>query len=60
MAMFLKSKGSYIARQLSYAGVKFSIERIFLSPSFVRMYDEAANLVRLKDIHELDLEPLYM
>jgi len=45
LAMFLKSKGSYIARQLSYEGVKFSVERISLSTSFITMYDEAANLV---------------
>jgi hypothetical protein len=45
VAMDMKLRGSYIARQLSFHGTSFKIEDTKLSPEFVQMYDQAVELV---------------
>lgn len=45
VAMDMKIRGSYIARQLSFYGVSFHIEEVPLSSSFVQMYNKAVKLV---------------
>ncbi|XP_028627369.1 protein strawberry notch homolog 2 isoform X2 [Grammomys surdaster] len=44
VAMDMKVSGTYIARQLSFAGVTFRIEEIPLSPAFEQVYNRAARL----------------
>lgn len=44
VAMDMKLRGMYIARQLSFAGVTFKIEEIPLSKDFVEMYDASVDL----------------
>ncbi|XP_054281484.1 protein strawberry notch isoform X2 [Macrosteles quadrilineatus] len=44
VAMDMKLRGMYIARQLSFHGVAFKIEEVPLSPDFVRVYDDAVTL----------------
>jgi hypothetical protein len=46
VAMDMKLRGMYIARQLSFSGVSFSIEEIPLRSNYVQMYDNAVKLVR--------------
>ena len=46
VAMDMKLRGMYIARQLSFHGVTFRIEEIPLQPSFKKVYDESVELVR--------------
>lgn len=46
VAMDMKLRGMYIARQLSFHGVAFKIEEVPLSPDFVLVYDNAVALVR--------------
>lgn len=46
VAMDMKLRGMYIARQLSFHGVTFRIEEIPLNKDFIKMYDEAVKLVR--------------
>jgi len=43
--MDMKLRGAYIARQLSFQGVAFSIEEVPLKDEFEKMYDEAVELV---------------
>jgi len=45
VAMDMKRRGSYIARQLSFYGVSFRIEEVPLGSSFVQMYNKAVKLV---------------
>jgi hypothetical protein len=45
VAMDMKLRGSYIARQLSFNGVTFRIEEVMLDEDFKRMYDESVKLV---------------
>lgn len=45
MAMELKRKGRYIARQLSFNGVSFRTEEVPLSQEFTRVYEESCGLV---------------
>ena len=45
VAMDMKLRGMYIARQLSFHGVTFRIEEIPLEPSFKKVYDESVELV---------------
>lgn len=45
VAMDMKLRGIYIARQLSFLGVTFNIEEIPLSPAFVSTYNESVALV---------------
>ncbi|XP_077867871.1 protein strawberry notch homolog 1-like [Saccoglossus kowalevskii] len=44
VAMDMKLRGMYMARQLSFAGVTFKIDEIPLSKEFVKMYDKAVQL----------------
>uniref|UniRef100_A0A914W791 Uncharacterized protein n=1 Tax=Plectus sambesii TaxID=2011161 RepID=A0A914W791_9BILA len=44
VAMDMKQRGLYLARQLSFRGVSFRIEEIALTPSFIEMYDESVKL----------------
>lgn len=44
VAMDMKLRGMYIARQLSFQGVTFKIEEVQLSKEFIEMYDEAVKL----------------
>lgn len=45
VAMDMKLRGMYIARQLSFHGVAFKIEEVALSKEFVKIYDESVKLV---------------
>lgn len=45
VAMDMKLRGMYIARQLSFHGVAFKVEEVPLSPDFVAVYDNAVVLV---------------
>lgn len=45
VAMDMKLRGIYIARQLSFHGVTFNIDEIQLSPEFVRAYNDSVALV---------------
>jgi len=47
VAMDMKLRGAYIARQLSFKGVAFTIEEVPLKESFRKMYNEAVDIVRL-------------
>ncbi|KAI8502854.1 Protein strawberry notch 2 [Branchiostoma belcheri] len=44
VAMDMKLRGMYMARQLSFAGVSFKIEEIPLEDEFIAMYDAAVKL----------------
>nr|CAB3265878.1 protein strawberry notch homolog 1 [Phallusia mammillata] len=44
VAMDMKMRGSYIARQLSFYGVSFHIEEVPLSNSFTQTYNKAVRL----------------
>lgn len=44
VAIDMKLRGVYIARQLSFAGVQFRIEEIGLSKKYIRLYDECVDL----------------
>lgn len=44
VAMDMKLRGTYIARQLSFHGVTFKIEEVPLSDDFIRMYDDSVKL----------------
>lgn len=44
VAMDMKLRGMYIARQLSFHGVGFKIEEVSLSKEFVKVYDESVKL----------------
>jgi len=46
VAMDMKQRGLYIARQLSFYGVAFGIEDVALSRDFIQMYNAAVRLVR--------------
>jgi len=44
VAMDMKLRGMYMARQLSFSGVSFDISEVKLADSFVEMYDAAVKL----------------
>ncbi|XP_072044664.1 protein strawberry notch homolog 1-like isoform X2 [Amphiura filiformis] len=44
VAMDMKLRGMYMARQLSFQGVSFKVNEIPLSKDFIKMYDEAVKL----------------
>nr|XP_039270739.1 protein strawberry notch homolog 1-like isoform X3 [Styela clava] len=44
VAMDLKSRGAYIARQLSFHGVSFRIKEVQLTRKFIKMYNDAVRL----------------
>lgn len=48
VAMDMKLRGMYIARQLSFHGVAFRIEEVPLDEDFKHMYDESVKLVSMK------------
>ena len=45
VAMDMKLRGMYMARQLSFSGVSFKIEEIKLKDEYIKMYDDAVKLV---------------
>lgn len=45
VAMDMKLRGMYIARQLSFTGVTFKIEEVPLSQKYVNMYNKSVKLV---------------
>lgn len=45
VAMDMKLRGMYLARQLSFQGVSFKIERVPLTEDFIRTYDASVALV---------------
>lgn len=47
LAMDMKLRGMYMARQLSFSGVSFRIEEIPLDEDFVGIYNDAVRLVNL-------------
>jgi hypothetical protein len=50
VAMDMKLRGMYIARQLSFSGVTFRVEEIKLRDEFIKMYDDAVKLwVHMKE-----------
>lgn len=44
VAMDMKLRGMYIARQLSFHGVSFKIEEVTLSDDFIKVYDDSVKL----------------
>ncbi|KAJ8666756.1 hypothetical protein QAD02_008418, partial [Eretmocerus hayati] len=44
VAMDMKLRGMYIARQLSFFGVSFRIDEVPLSDDFIKMYDRAVRM----------------
>lgn len=44
VAMDMKLRGMYIARQLSFHGVSFKIEEVTLSDDFIKVYDDSVRL----------------
>ena len=44
VAMDMKLRGMYMARQLSFAGVTFDVKEVGLCPSFIEMYDASVKL----------------
>uniref|UniRef100_A0A0A9Y5M8 Protein strawberry notch n=2 Tax=Lygus hesperus TaxID=30085 RepID=A0A0A9Y5M8_LYGHE len=44
VAMDMKLRGMYIARQLSFHGVSFKIEEVSLTDDFIKVYDDSVNL----------------
>ena len=47
VAMDMKLRGAYIARQLSFHGVTFNIEEAPLNDDFIKVYDDSVELVRV-------------
>lgn len=45
VAMDMKLRGMYIARQLSFHGVAFKIEEVPLAKDFMKVYDHSVRLV---------------
>lgn len=45
VAMDMKLRGMYIARQLSFTGVTFKIEEVPLSQKYIGMYNKSVRLV---------------
>lgn len=45
VAMDMKLRGMYIARQLSFHGVGFKIEEVPLAKDFIKVYDSSVKLV---------------
>ena len=46
VAMDMKLRGMYTARQLSFAGVSFSVNEVDLPDKFIEAYDASVELVR--------------
>ena len=47
VAMEMKQRGTYIARQLSFKGVSFKVQEAQLSRDYMHMYNQAVKLVCL-------------
>ena len=47
VAIDMKLRGMYMARQLSFFGVTFSINKVELTDKFVEAYDASVKLVSL-------------
>lgn len=45
VAMDMKLRGMYIARQLSFTGVTFKIEEVPLTQQYINMYNKSVRLV---------------
>ena len=45
VAMDMKLRGMYIARQLSFKGVSFRIENVPISKEFSKVYNDSVKLV---------------
>lgn len=45
VAMDMKLRGMYVARQLSFQGVTFKVEKIPLTEDFILMYNDSVALV---------------
>ena len=45
VAMDMKLRGMYIARQLSFTGVTYKIEEVPLTPQYIKMYNKSVRLV---------------
>lgn len=45
VAMDMKLRGMYIARQLSFHGVTFRIDEVSLAEDFVKVYNDSVKLV---------------
>ena len=45
VAMDMKLRGAYIARQLSFYGVNFNIDEVGLTQEFIKTYDSSVQLV---------------
>lgn len=48
VAMDMKLRGMYIARQLSFKGVTFKIEEIPPDKEFIKVYNDSVKMVCLK------------
>jgi hypothetical protein len=46
VAIDMKLRGMYMARQLSFCGVTFSINEVELTDKFMKAYDASVKLVR--------------
>lgn len=44
VAIDMKQRGMYIARQLSFEGVEFQIDQVELKPEFIKIYDDCVEL----------------
>ncbi|XP_075770874.1 protein strawberry notch homolog 1-like isoform X2 [Pelodiscus sinensis] len=44
VAMDMKLRGMYIARQLSFSGVTFKIDEVLLSQNYIKMYNKSVKL----------------
>ena len=47
VAMDMKLRGMYIARQLSFTGVTFKIEEVPLTQQYIKMYNKSVRLVSI-------------
>lgn len=50
VAIDMKLRGMYMARQLSFCGVSFSISEVQLTDKFVEAYDASVKLVRIRNL----------
>ena len=51
VAMDMKLRGTYIARQLSFHGVQFKVETVPVKDDFLKVYNDSVKLVRFFDKH---------
>lgn len=58
VAMDMKLRGVYLARQLSFQGSTFRIMEVPLEAKFKQMYDDSVKLVSLSAMHSSYLDPL--